>query len=50
MSLQRKVWQRIIKKIVKASIQVTMTAISKIRFLDPDTTSFLSKNAWDSTS
>ena len=44
------VWQRIIEKIVKASIQVTMFAISMTRFLDPDTTSFPSKNAWGSSS
>ena len=44
------VWQRIIEKIVKASIQVTMSAISMTRFLDPDTTSFPSKNAWGSIS
>ena len=43
-------WQRIIKKIVKASIQVTMSAISTTRFLDPYSTSFLSKNAWGLTS
>ena len=51
-SLQRKgtVWQRIIKKIVKASIRVTMSAISTIHFIEPDTTSFLSKNAWGSIS
>ena len=51
-SFQRegKVWQRIIEKIVKASIQVTMSAISMTRFLDPDTTSFPSKNAWGSIS
>jgi len=41
-----KVWQRIIQKIVMASIQVMMPAISMTRFLDPDTTSFPSKNAW----
>ena len=51
-SLQQKgtVWQRIIKKIVKASIQMTMTAISTTRFLDPYSTSFLPKNAWGSIS
>ena len=40
-SFQRegKVLQRIMEKIVKASIQVTMSAISMTRFLDPDTTS-----------
>ena len=41
-------WQRIIEKIVKASVQVMMSAISMTRFLDPDTTSFPSKNAWGS--
>ena len=36
---------------MKASIQVTMSAISTTRFfLDPYSTSFLSKNAWGSTS
>ena len=30
-----KVWQRVIQKIVKASVQVTMSAISMTRFLDP---------------
>ena len=30
-----KVWQRVIQKIVKASVQVTMSAISVTRFLDP---------------
>ena len=38
-----------IKKIVKAFIQVTMSAISTTRFLDLYSTSFLSKNAWGST-
>ena len=41
-----KVWQRIIQKIVRASIQVTILAISTTHFLDPDTTSFPSKNTW----
>ena len=51
-SLQRKgtVWQKILKNIVKASIQVKMSAISTTRFLDPYSTSFLSKNAWGLTS
>ena len=40
-----KAWQKIIEKVVKASVQVTMSAISMTRFLDPDTTSFPSKNA-----
>ena len=35
---------------MKASIQVTMSAISTTPFLDPYSTSFLSKNAWGSTS
>ena len=39
-----KVWQRIIEKVVKASVQVTMSAISMTRFSDPDTASFPSKN------
>ena len=43
-------WQRIIEKIVKASIQVMMSAISMTRFLDPDTISFPSKDAWGSIS
>ena len=30
-----KVWQRVIQKIVKASVQVTMSAISMTHFLDP---------------
>ena len=33
-------WQRIIEKIVKVFIQVTMSAILMTRFLDSDTTSF----------
>ena len=45
-----KVWQRIKQKIVMASIQVMMPAILMTRFLDPDTTSFPSKNAWCSIS
>ena len=43
-------WQRIMEKIVKASIQVMMSALSMTCFLDPDTTSFPSKNAWGSIS
>ena len=37
-------WQRIIEKVVKASVQVTMSAISMTHFSDPDTASFPSKN------
>ena len=45
-------WHRIIhvEKIVKASIQMMMSAISITHFLDSDTTSFPSKNTWGSIS
>ena len=43
-------WQRIIEKIVKASIKVMMSAITMTCSLDPDTFSFPSKNACGSIS
>ena len=51
-SFQREweVWQRIIEKIMKASIQVMMSVISMTRFLDPGTASLSSNIVWKSVS